>query len=167
MNEYWRPMARRNDLVVQPLDGELLVYDLITSTAKTLNSPSAFIWQNCDGARSIADLASELSSNTRKKISPEYVELALSELSKHGLLVEKYSTGSGFSRREAIKRIGAASMIALPVIASLVAPEAISAQTCVANDGTCSTSTQCCSGCCKNVGGGVNQCKPGGGACLP
>lgn len=167
MNRNQRPTARKNDLVVQPIDGELLIYDLLTSTAKSLNPPIAFLWQKSDGTRSISDLAVELSSDFGGKISKEYVEFALSELSKHGLLAETYRSPSGFSRREAIRKIGMTSMVALPVIASLVAPEAISAQTCVPNNSVCTTSAQCCSGCCKNVGGGINECKAGGGACLP
>jgi hypothetical protein len=168
MKKEFRPVARKANLVVQRLGDELLIYDLTTNKAMCLNGPSAMIWELSSGDHSSSDIAAALGREFKSPVSDEYIEFAFDELSSHGLLEE----GTAFavdklSRRQMIRRIGAASAIAIPVVASLVAPHAIHAQTCVANNGSCTVSAQCCSACCKNVSPGANQCKPGGGACLP
>jgi hypothetical protein len=168
MKKEFRPVARKANLVVQRLGDELLIYDLTTNKAMCLNGPSAMIWELSNGDRSSNDIAISLGREFKAPVSEEYVEFAFDELSSHGLLED----GTAFvadkvSRRQLIKRIGAASAVAIPVVASLVAPQALHAATCVPNNGSCTASAQCCSNCCKNVSPGANQCKPGGGACLP
>jgi hypothetical protein len=165
-----RPNARKDKLVTQELEGEVLVYDLQTNKALCLNQTSASVWQNCDGKKDISQIAGSVGKQLGYVISEEVVWFALSQLEKENLLANEEKMPDKFndlSRREVIKKIGFTSMIALPVISSLVAPMAVSAQSCIANNLACSTSAQCCSGCCKDVGGGLNECKPGGGACLP
>jgi hypothetical protein len=168
MKKEIRPVARKADLVIQRAGDELLIYDLITNKAFCLNEPSAFVWELLDGDRTGADFEKAIASKFGSSVSEEYVDYAIGELSSHGLL-ENYEPfpADAISRRQMIRRIGAASAVAIPVVASLVAPHAIHAQTCVANNGSCTVSAQCCSNCCKNVSPGANQCKPGGGACLP
>ena len=164
------PAARRDDLVVQETDDEVLVYDLRSNKASCLNSTAALVWSQCDGTRSLDEITEAVSTGAKEEVSTDLIRLALSQLSKGRLLEGNYALEDctdRISRRELIKRIGLTSTIALPVVASMVAPSAVQAQTCVGNDGVCTTSGQCCSMCCKDVGGGVNQCKPGGGACLP
>ena len=162
-----RPRARRSDLVVQRSGDETLIYDLIANEAKCLSSSAAFIWDRCDGIRSAAEHAAEFTHETNKSVPEEFILLAFDELSRHGLLLEM-SAGAvnGVSRRQMIKKVGLASMAVLPLVASIVAPLSVHAQTCIPNDGSCATSSQCCSNCCKNVSPGANQCKPGSGACL-
>jgi hypothetical protein len=168
MKKELRPVARKANLVVQRLGDELLIYDLTTNKAMCLNGPSAMIWELSNGDRSQNDIAAALECEFREPVSDEYVEFAFDELSSHGLLEE----GTAFavdkiSRRQMIRRIGAASAVAIPVVASLVAPQALHAATCLGTNVSCTVSAQCCSNCCKNVSPGANQCKPGGGACLP
>jgi hypothetical protein len=164
------PTARRDDLVVQETDDEVLVYDLRTNKASCLNSTAALVWNHCDGTRDVDEITGLVSIAAKREVSTDVIRLALSQLSRGALLERDVAIAArtdGVSRRELVKRIGLTSTIALPVVASMVAPSAVQAQTCVGNDGACTTSAQCCSMCCKDVGGGVNQCKPGGGACLP
>jgi hypothetical protein len=163
MGKSERPLSRKEDLVVQELNGEVLIYDLRKNKAFCLNETSALVWQACDGNNSVSDIGNKVGSE-------DIVWLALDELKKERLIEDGTSPVSkfeGMSRRDVIKKIGIGSMIALPVVASLVAPTATHAQSCRANDAACSASAQCCSNCCKNVSPSVNQCKPGGGACLP
>lgn len=119
------PLARTTGVVVQDLGKEILVYDLNTDKAYNLNETSATIYQACDGKTSIEEL------RVKTKFTDEIIFLAIDELQKENLIEEDSSFVSPFarlSRREVIRRVGLASMVALPVIASLVAPTAAMAQ---------------------------------------
>ena len=39
------PRSRRNDLVVQEMDGEILIYNLTENKAFSLNETSALVWE--------------------------------------------------------------------------------------------------------------------------
>src|SRR5207247_8926846 len=52
-----RPMARSEGLVVEQLDGEVLIYDLERHRAHCLNEASALVWRACDGTRPVPELA--------------------------------------------------------------------------------------------------------------
>jgi hypothetical protein len=133
-----------------------------------LNPSSAFVWKKCDGMRSAGEIARELTTFHNAEVTEEFVDLAISELARFDLLDDNdFADNPGISRRQLIKKVGMASMIALPVVVSFVAPTATHAQSCTANNASCTASAQCCSNCCKNVSPSINQCKPGSGACLP
>src|SRR5688500_18473437 len=125
------PTSRREDIVVQGLFGEVLIYDLKADKAFCLNETSALVWGNCDGTKSVGEIAKSVGEKTNTSVSEELIWLALDQLKKENLLsddTEIVSKFKGISRREAIRRAGLASMIALPVISSLVAPTAAAAQ---------------------------------------
>src|SRR5664280_2841413 len=44
-----RPLARGQDLVVEPLGDELLVFDATVHRAHSLNAFAAAVWHACDG----------------------------------------------------------------------------------------------------------------------
>ena len=151
------PIARRSGLVIQEMPGEVLVYDLDRDKAHCLNESAALIWHSCDGTNSVDDIVRKLEENSRGKVSEDLVWLALDQLNENDLL--EAGTGTHFkgqSRRELLKKIGLASVIALPVIASLVTPQSvmaasscacISAANC-ATLNTCPSQTQCNNGVC-------------------
>lgn len=120
-----KPIARKNDLVVQETADEVLVYDLNTSKAHCLNSSAAMIWRSCNGSNTVADIVREFESNGVGSVSEDFVWLAIDQLNENGLLETNTAARftDGFSRRQALKTIGLASAVALPVIASLVAPQ--------------------------------------------
>ena len=123
------PISRKENLVVQDLGKETFIYDLENDKVFSLNETSAFVWNKLDGKTSVADLALELSGNFDQPANEDLVWLAIDELRKFDLL-EKESLPKAMSkvkRREVIKRIGLASMIALPVISMLIAPTALQA----------------------------------------
>lgn len=118
------PKARSNDITVQNLNNETLVYDLLTNKAYCLNETSSIIFNACDGVMTFAELKKQ------KGFSDELIFLALDELKKQKLVEgnEEYvSPFAGMNRREVIRRVGLTSMIALPMISSLIAPRAIHA----------------------------------------
>jgi hypothetical protein len=167
------PKSRKENLVVQELEKELLIYDLKIDKVLSLNETSALIWQMCDGKNSIGEISNKLSEKLKTQIGEEFIWLALNDLKKENLLIngdEIDSKFEGMSRRQVIRKIGLASMIALPVIASIVAPSSIAAQSIapgnVALGGSCTSSVECssaapnCTGgtCCVSATGN----RPGG-----
>ncbi len=118
------PVARKNDLVVQETSDEVLVYDLNTSKAHCLNDSSAFVWKSCDGSNSVADIVKKFESSGKGSVSEDFVWLAIDQLNENSLLERTVDPKfNGHSRRQALKAIGLATAVALPVIASLVAPQ--------------------------------------------
>ncbi|MGI8813427.1 MAG: PqqD family protein [Pyrinomonadaceae bacterium] len=118
------PTARTNGLVVQEVPGEVLVYDLDSNKAHCLNQTAAIVWKSCDGKNSVTDIARLVSSEVGEGVNDDLVWLAIDQLSENDLLErELKSTFAGQSRRDVLKKIGLASVVALPVIASLVAPK--------------------------------------------
>ena len=71
----------------------------------------------------------------------------MEQLGERGLLEQAVVRPAGISRKQAVRR-GAlvAAAIALPVTASVVAPNAAQAVTCFCGAG-CTSSTQCCANC--------------------
>ena len=126
-----RPQSRKHNLVEQEVDGELLIYDLESNKAFCLNQTSALVWQACDGKRTVAEIGDILGKQLKTQTDEDIVWLALDQLSREKLIDPAMSVTAkfeGMSRREIVKKIGLGAMIALPMVASLVAPTAISAQ---------------------------------------
>lgn len=123
MNNPQIPMARQTGLVVQEMPDEVLVYDLDSNKAHCLNQSAAYVWKSCDGNNSVADIVRQFESSGGGSITEDFVWLAIDQLSENGLLEKEVSPRfAGQSRRQVLKTIGLASVVALPIIASLVAP---------------------------------------------
>jgi len=158
------PVARKSGLVVQEMPDEVLVYDLNSNKAHCLNDTAAKVWRACDGNTSVAEIA----ANFGKGNNEDLVWLAIDQLSESHLLESQISTKfNGKSRRDVIKKIGLASIVAVPVIASLVAPQnALAAQSC-----NCVNNNQCITGPNGNGSGGTvcasSICNTSVGACRP
>jgi len=137
------PTARRDDLVVQETDDEVLVYDLKTNKASCLNSTASLVWKQCDGTKNVEEITEAVSAAVEATVSEDLVKLALSELSTNRLLVRPHSEDSfpdRLSRRQLVKKIGLSSAIAVPVVISLLAPPAY-AQASACNIGVTCTCT--------------------------
>lgn len=143
------PKSRQSDIVVQKINEEILIYDLKINKAFCLNETSALIYQLCDGNRAAAEIGQRLSEKFNTKVSEDLVWLALEGLKKADLLEngnELTNHFAGLARREVIKRVGLASMIALPFVSSLTAPTTVNAQSCINFGQACSPTAG--SGCC-------------------
>ena len=163
----YKPLARKSKLVTQEAYDELLIYDLVSHKAHCLNATSAHVWRLCNGNNSVLDISNRMSSHLKKLVSEDLVWLALDQFQKDGLLsngemIEKHF--AGVSRRKVIKQVGFASMVAIPIVTSLVAPVGSMAQTCFQNLVACTVNTQCCSNHCL---GGAICCTPGVIANIP
>jgi hypothetical protein len=139
------PLARRNGLVIQELSDETLVYDLDSNKAHCLNPSAAFVWKACDGKTSAEQIAVLFASSGIGTVTSDFVWLAIDQLNENNLLEKPVARFHGESRRQVIKKIGLTSMVALPIIASLVAPQSALATgscACIA-PGDCLVQTTC------------------------
>lgn len=133
------PVARRNDLIVEELPDEVLVYDLTTDKAHCLNRTAALIWKNCDGEKTESDIAALLQHELKTPMSAQVVTLGLEELAGYGLLQKDASAPPRVqvSRRRLIQNLGLTAALALPLIVSISAPAAAQAGSttdpCIAN----------------------------------
>lgn len=157
------PRARTSDLVVQELDHELLVYDLRTDVAVSLNESARRVFAACDGKTRIDSLRSR-----HADLSEASVELALRELSRFGLLEETLPS-DGRSRRQLLKT-AALTAAAIPIVAGLVVPTSVAAQSCLAGGEPCNVNlpAACCSAVCDSNGGNpicTVTCLAGGATC--
>jgi len=142
MNTPYFPKARTGGLVTQDFEKELLVYDLQTDRAHCLNETAAAVLRACDGTKSVNEIAAAVGRSLKQKVNEDLVLLALDRLGDNDLLENRQERQfKGISRREVIRRIGFASMAALPVIASMAAPESVFA----ASSCTCQGQLSCVS----------------------
>ena len=58
--ETYAPRARQEDLVIEGLDGETLVYDMRTHKAHCLNPTAALVWNRCDGRATVGEMRAAL-----------------------------------------------------------------------------------------------------------
>jgi hypothetical protein len=137
-----KPKTKTENIVVQEMENEVLIYDLQTSKAFCLNETSAIIYQLCDGKNSIEQINRSLSQKLQQPIDDKLIWLALDSFKKENLLEQSKEFTvdfNGLSRRQVIKKIGLSSLLALPVIVSVVTPAAgAQASICYAADiGVC------------------------------
>jgi Coenzyme PQQ synthesis protein D (PqqD) len=148
--EHRVPEARTEGLVVQHLTDELLVYDQERYKAHCLNQTAALVWSHCDGKTSVAEMVRLLEKQYEAAVDEELVWLALEQLGKTHLLKKRVTAPEGgMTRREVMKRIGVAAAVGIPMVTSIVAPEAAQAANCKTSGQSCTTSPQCCSGLCS------------------
>ena len=139
------PLARRNGLIIEHLPDEVLVYDAERDKAMCLNQAAASVWKHCDGATTPECMAQLIENELQISGGAEVVSIALKRLEKANLLTGKTPMHfTGMSRRELVGRLAT-----VPVIAMILVPPAGQIASCTPNQGSCTTSGQCCSGCCS------------------
>ena len=146
MTDNSKPIARQKGLVVQELADEVLVYDLDSNKAHCLNRSAALIWRTCDGTNSVSDMIGQFQLTGGGKVTEDFVWLAIDQLGEKGLLVSPLKVHfAGQSRRKVLKAIGLATLVTLPIIASLVTPPNVLGQINCActSPGQCATMTTC------------------------
>ena len=116
------PKARTENLVEQEVGKEIMLYDLLIDKAFNLNETLTTVYKACDGKTSLEDLKGQ------SEFTDDFIFLALDELKRENLLAENYqSPFANTNRREIIKKVGLATMFALPIIVGLTAPKSIQA----------------------------------------
>src|SRR5262245_4571245 len=97
------PQARYQDIVVQEVFDELVIYDLKRDKIHSLNPTAAFVWRHCNGQRAPAELAALLQQEFALPQGQPLVWLALDRLERAHLLEEKVTLHHGhriLTRRE-------------------------------------------------------------------
>lgn len=157
------PKTRNENIVVQEMENEILIYDLQTNKAFCLNETPAIIYNLCNGKKSVAEINQALNKTLNQPISEELIWLALDNFKKDNLLAENENIEidfNGLNRRQVIKKVGLASMVALPIVSSIVAPTAAHAASGLAAlFAACTTPTDCASNFCTQ--GPPRCCVPG------
>jgi len=151
-----KPIARADELVVEEVGDELLVYDQNNECAHSLGVPATRVWRACDGETTVEALSARLDMDA------DTVGRALEELEECNLL-DSGQPLEGITRREATlktAKLGAAA-VAGSLIYTIVAPVPAMAATqayCIALGctGGCGTCHQAGCACC---GPGGNEDK--------
>ena len=132
-----RPRARRSNLVIRDLPGEVVVYDRDRHQAHCLNRTAALVFQNANGRRTVSELASLVAAECGHETSEQIVRLTLETLAEAGLLESPVpSAAAATSRREALRRVGLGAAALVPVVTSLLVPTpAEAAATCIQQSG--------------------------------
>ena len=165
MKDYTKPKARMDELVINQLPDELLVYDLKSHKAYCLNTTAAAVWNLCDGLQTRTELATKLSTQLKSEAAANeaIVSLALNELEKFDLLelpidkrAEKPPMKQLITRRDAVRALGAATVL-LPAVTMIVAPTAAQTGSLKPNGANCTLGDECISGCCDPV---ASVCAP-------
>ncbi len=165
MNSSLIPVARKEDLVIQELQDEILVFDIKTSKAHCLNQTASRVWKYCDGKNTISDINELFKIRTGANVPENLIWLAIDQLNERELLEEKIETEfAGQNRREILKKIGLATVIALPIVASITAPTAALAVAC---SGVVTSCLGCDNGTPCDVDGDmtIGMCAGNGGFC--
>ena len=139
------PKERTNDLLIEELHDELLVYDSSNHCAHCLNRAAADIWRRCDGERPIALLGqSLLDQGLSAAEAEEAVNVALALLHKAGLLEGDAPPELEAGRpKSASRRALLTAGIAVPAVLSIVIPTSAAAASCK-DVGTRCTGSSCC-----------------------
>ena len=85
---------RRDDLHIEQLDGEAILYDPRYEAVHRFNAVTLFIWSNCDGLRSTTEIANLLIGRYAidRDSGLAHLERALAELAELGLVEHDSAT---------------------------------------------------------------------------
>ena len=127
------PQARKDGLIIKALTDEVVVYDLERHEVHCLNRVAALVWQHCDGRTPTAEVVALLRKELQSEAGHEVVRLALDGLRKANLLRptagRKALPTRRLSRRVLIQKLGVAAATSIPLITSMLAPQAAAAAT--------------------------------------
>lgn len=124
------PRARHDDLLVEDIIDEVLIYDLRSEQAHCLNATAAAVWRACDGHTSVAALAAAANETIGAPCHEDVILLALEQLRERDLLDPLPASASPLvSRRELMERV-AVPLLLLPLITTLSVPTPAMAQSC-------------------------------------
>lgn len=153
------PQARRTGLIIQEVDSEILIYDQNTNKAHCLNQTAAKVWKYCDGETTLIEACEALSCDLDTAVDEKLVWYAVDQFSKDNLLEKGIEQPAfiiaGMNRRQMVRTLGLAAVIAVPLVTSIIAPTPAQAATCMPPGQPCGTAAQCCSGLCTGAPAGT------------
>ncbi len=138
--------TRRDDLSVEVINDEMLVFNPARSEATALNRSAALVFEMCDGTNSVESMKGALEAAGLGPSSDDAVWLALGELADADLIELHVARPKSLGRRDLITQfgVGAAALAALPVVETIKAPSAAAQGSPVAptTSSTTTTTTQ-------------------------
>ena len=101
------PKARSENLLVEEVAGELLIYDVSNNRAHCLNESAAAIWRHCDGSRSIGKLAKHLFPNLEASGAQRLVGVGVERLRRRRLVESSVAAPPAvdLSKRQLLKKV--------------------------------------------------------------
>ncbi|MCB1026037.1 MAG: PqqD family protein [Acidobacteria bacterium] len=144
------PRSRTENIIQRQIDDEILLYDLESNKAFSLNKTASTVYRYCDGRSKMEEVVK------KEDLKFETIMLALHHLNQENLIESSAEFESGFeglSRRQIVKTMGIGSIAALPLISAVVAPLAINAQSVslLATGAACTNPVECQSSVCFAV----------------
>jgi hypothetical protein len=123
-----KPIARKAELVVETMDDGLFVIDEKRNAAHYLKGPTAFVWQRCDGERSVEELADLIGRELDVTTASEVVRLSLDVLGKANLLERGAARAVTLTPRSRRDLLRAAALVPAALMISVSLPTAARAQ---------------------------------------
>lgn len=80
------PIARKEGITVEDIQGESVVYDCRRHRAHCLNKSAAAVWRSCDGHNSLKDIAARLHKDLGLPDDLQLVHVALDQLEAEELV---------------------------------------------------------------------------------
>jgi hypothetical protein len=129
------PSRISQNVSMQQIGAETLVYDGQRHLAFCLNASSGAVWKMADGTRTMAQIAHATSLEIGAEVSEVLAGYIVETLRADGLLEPTTQSGNGngveatpgISRRAMLQRLGVGGAMLLPVVASIAAPTAAQA----------------------------------------
>ena len=148
-----KPLTRQDGLIIREVENEILIYDTRNNKAHCLNDTATRVWKLCDGRTTTEEISRSLTNQLGTAVDEKVVWFAVKQFGRDELLEETLSLpeaymASGLNRREMVRVLGLAAMVAVPLVTSIVAPSAVQAATCKSPGQPCGTAAECCSGLC-------------------
>lgn len=147
------PQARKSGLIVKEVDNEILIYDQETNKAHCLNQTAAKVWKYCDGKSTVASACQALSLDLDIQVDEKLVAYAVDQFATDNLLETEGGMPAfmmpGLNRRQMVRTLGLAAVVAIPLVTSIVAPTPAQAATCFPTGTPCTLSAECCNGVCS------------------
>ncbi len=115
-------LARTERLVVEDLGAECIVYDLDSKKAHSLNSSLKWIWGQCDGKKTVDQIAKGFDQQFDERGGATAVPSGLKQLASANLLTGEIPVveTSHISRRNVMS-------VAVPLLTSILVPTAAAA----------------------------------------
>ncbi|CUR33754.1 hypothetical protein PL9214520293 [Planktothrix tepida PCC 9214] len=169
------PVARTENLLLQDIGNELIIYDQDNNSSHCLTPLAVRVWELSNGQNTVNDIARKLEKEFNLPGNSDVdmrglVWLTLEELERYSLIKEYLrqpatNVIAGMSRRKAIKTATLVGGFALgsmfPMVRSIIAPEpAFAVSKCLADSGKiCTQDSDCASNeICKQTDSG-KRCK--------
>jgi hypothetical protein len=133
------PVARKENLVIQEFEDELIIADNNGNSAHCLSPIAARVWEYCDGYNTIDDIANLVEDDLDIPLDRDVdmrglIWITLEELQRYGLIKEYLNkplnqpiSDANLSRRKMLKRLSIAGGFAagtmFPAVRSMMMPE--------------------------------------------